>query len=202
VAATTDRSWDLMWETLEEFGVVPRPKLPDVGKVCAKARERNCSVQVNYPSDENESVFVIVSRQGQQFSGEALKDVEAVAIALAACLLATEPRQLEFPEAETIDREPDPKPEPKKRKRTKKTGSVLEEAAAHLDAVGDDFPSEETDIPESAVEEVEDAIPDLPEGTDDYSNTDFDPEERVKDAGYDVDEVLEEAAEEDGYDGP
>jgi hypothetical protein len=138
---------DKVWDILEMQGVVPAPKLPDVGKVATKAREKQCSVQVNYPADEDEFVFAVVSRQGQSFTGEAAKDVEAVAIALADCLEQTEPRQLELVAANEPEAEPDfgpppdfmpgEEPKPKTRKKSGKKSDIFDDVAAHLEAVGE-----------------------------------------------------------------
>lgn len=126
---------DKVWDILEEQDIVPAPKLPDVGKVVKKAREKGCSVQVNYPADPDEHVMAVVARQGQRFTAEELKDVEAVAVALAECLTETEPQQMDFFEDEESGKA--------------KSGSVFDEVEAHLAAVGesgaDDGPDQEED---------------------------------------------------------
>jgi hypothetical protein len=147
---------DEVWDILEERGVVPAPKLPEVGKVIAKARERNCSVQMNYPADDGEEVYAVVSRVGQTFTGAAMKDVESVAIALAECLKSTEEQQMAFALADADPERPDlvsddaPIEEKPKRKRVRKNRSILDEAAEHLDAVGE---SQEEEIDEAVFTE-------------------------------------------------
>jgi len=130
---------DKVWDILEIQGIVPAPKLPEVSKVVQKAREKACSVQINYPADPDEFVFAIVTRQGTKFTGEAAKDVESVAIALADCLDQTEPVQLTLDDATDPVVEPPHEPAaPKTRKRVSKAEGVLADAEQHLASFDED----------------------------------------------------------------
>lgn len=142
---------DKVWEILEEQDIVPAPTLPNIEKIVKKARDKQCSIQINYPSDPDAFVLAIVTRAGQTFSSEQGKGVEAVAVALAECLTQTEPVQTNMFDEES---------------NVATSKSVFDQVDEHLAGVEDD-PSDTTgetsDEPaadEPSVDDQLDSVPD------------------------------------------
>lgn len=138
---------DKVWEILEEQDIVPAPTLPNIEKIVKKARDKQCSIQINYPSDPDAFVLAIVTRAGQTFSSEQGKGVEAVAVALAECLTQTEPVQTNMFDEES---------------NVSTSKSVFDQVDEHLAGVEDE-PAQES-VPDAESSEAEssdgDGVPD------------------------------------------